>query len=93
VRSFSDTNPASTGDLRSIFNANVQGTLTGQTRIRGVDPSLEDPANEFRGGGLIGVAEEFHRSNVNDLSSIVSSAAFNLHQSGLRERRNFITVP
>lgn len=33
---------------RSVFNVGVAGTLTGQTRIRGV------------GGGLLGVATEFH---------------------------------
>jgi hypothetical protein len=92
-RAFKDNDPASTSDLRSIFNANVQGTLTGQTRIRGVEPNPDDPANEFRGGGMIGVAEEFHRSNVNDLSSVVSSAAFNIHQSGLRARANYIKLP
>jgi hypothetical protein len=93
-RGFNDNDPASTSDLRSIFNANVQGTLTGQTRIRGVEPNPEtDPLAESRGGGLIGVAEEFHRAVVGDLSSVVSSAAFNIHQSGLRERPNFITLP
>jgi hypothetical protein len=92
-RAFNDYDPASTSDLRSIFNANVQGTLTGQTRIRGVDPDPTKPENAFRGGGLIGVAEEFHRSDVNDLRSVVSSAAFNIHQSGLRERSNYWLLP
>jgi hypothetical protein len=43
--------PEATGDLRSIFNVNVQGTLTGQTRIRGVDAG-----SEAYGNGLLAVA-------------------------------------
>ena len=42
----------------TIFNINVQGTITGQTRIRGVDDG-----EEGHGNGLIGTAEEFYRSD------------------------------
>jgi hypothetical protein len=52
----------------SIFNISVEGTLTGQTRIRGVLTS--DPNN---GNGLLAVAEEFHGSH---------SAAFNVDYVG-----------
>ena len=90
-RSLTDTDPASTGDLRSIFNINVQGTLTGQTRIRGVHPREDAP--EGVGFGIIAVAEEFHRSDVDDLSSTVASACFNVHQSGVREHPDFIRIP
>jgi hypothetical protein len=88
-RPFSDTDPESTGDLRSIFNVNVQGTLTGQTRIRGVDDGAED-----HGNGLIAVAEEFHRDcEQEDLTAVIGSAAFNVHQSGERPSPDLIVLP
>jgi hypothetical protein len=87
-RSLSDTLASSTGDYRSIFNVNVQGTLSGQTRIRGVDDDSEE-----HGNGFIGVAEEFHRSSETDLSTIVGSAAFNIHQAGNREDNDRIQIP
>ncbi len=61
-------------DAFSIFNVNVMGTLTGQTRLRPVD----NLGNPTRGDGLLAVAEEFHSSG--------RSAAFNIHQTGLRSR-------
>jgi hypothetical protein len=86
-RSLDDDDPASTGDLRSIFNVNVQGTLSGQTRIRGVD-DLE----EGHGNGLIAIGEEFYREDAADLSSAVSDA-FNTHQAGERASADLITLP
>jgi hypothetical protein len=50
-----DTRPGPTGDEQSIFNVAVQGTLTGQTLIRGVS----DSATTY-GHGLLAIAEEFH---------------------------------
>lgn len=80
-RSRLDTDPASNSCQRSVFSAFVAGTLTGQTRIRGVDDG--SPAH---GNGLLGVAEEFHRSDPGDLSTTTGTAAFNLHQPPLAER-------
>ena len=88
-RSLTDFDPASTGDLRSIFNVNVQGTLTGQTRIRATDPGTPDNI----GFGVIGVAEEFHRADVDSLDSVVGTDAFNIHQSGTRPRNDLIRIP
>ena len=75
------TAPGPGDDDTSIFNVGVQGTLTGQTRIRAVDGS--DPT---RGDGLLGLAEEFHSD------SITRSAAFNLHQSGIRFNPDLIVL-
>jgi hypothetical protein len=86
-RSQDDTDPASTNDERSIFNVNVQGTLTGQTRIRGVDDG-----SDAHGNGLLGVAEEFHRTG-SSLDTIRASGAFNLHQAGVRLTPDVIRLP
>lgn len=61
----------------SIFSAAVMGTLTGQTRIRGV--AIEDPTF---GHTLLGVAEEFREGG--------GSAAFNLHFSGSRPQSDYL---
>jgi hypothetical protein len=65
---------------RSIFSAAVAGTLTGQTRIRGV-------ANQdlTQGHALLGLAEEFRAGG--------GSAAFNLHFHGTRQQSDFIYLP
>jgi len=81
-------NPAYESCQRSIFSAFVSGTLTGQTRIRGVDDGSEE-----HGNGLIGVAEEFHRADPTSLRDVTSTAAFNLHQSGTRETPDVIQLP
>ena len=73
---------------RSVFSAFVNGTLTGQTRIRGVDSG-----NENYGNGLIGIAEEFYRVDGDDVTATVSSAAFNLHHVGVRDRVDIIRLP
>jgi hypothetical protein len=65
---------------RSIFSAAVQGTLTGQTRIRGV--ADQDQAH---GHALLGVAEEFRAD--------AGSAAVNLHFQGIRPQSDFIHLP
>lgn len=72
---------------RSIFSAFVSGTLTGQTRIRGVDSGADD-----HGNGVLCVAEEFFRDEPL-LSSIHASDAFNLQHAGDRVRPDFIDMP
>lgn len=79
---------SATGDSRSIFNVNVQGTLTGQTRIRGVDDG-----DDAHGNGLLAVAEEFHRSDSGFVDTVEATAAFNVHQSGERATTDVIEIP
>lgn len=81
--------PAFTGDQRSIFNVNVQGTLTGQTWIRGVDDG-----SDSHGNGIIAVAEEFHRTDDTRVrSSVRSTAAINLQERGIRSDSDIIRIP
>lgn len=87
-RSLTDNLATSTGDTRSIFNVNVQGTLTGQTRIRGVDDGSPE-----HGNGLLAIAEEFHRTSPTLLNTVRASAAFNVHQVGVRATPDIITIP
>lgn len=65
---------------RSIFSAAVQGTLGGQTRIRGVADQ-----DTTHGHALLGVAEEFRQGG--------GTAAFNLHFQGSRPQSDFIYIP
>ncbi len=83
---------------RSIFSAGVAGTLTGQTRIRGV----VDESRQGGGNALIGVAEEFRCGSAKyDFpacsfvkgSDLVSSTATNLHFQGRSRRSDFIYLP
>lgn len=67
-----DTRPGSGDDVFSVFAAGVQGTLTGQTRIRGVTGPVSPS-----GYGLIGVAQEFYSTAVGAPAD--ASDAFNLH--------------
>ena len=86
-------------NARSIFSAGVQGTLTGQSRIRGV----VNTDNEGRGGNaLIGVAEEFRCAgskiefptcSFTDSARVVSATAKNLHFQGRRPQSDFIYLP
>jgi hypothetical protein len=64
----------------SIFYAGVAGTLTGQTRIRGVAGS-----DRTRGQTLLGVAEEFRSGG--------GSASFQLHMQGSRPQSDFVYLP
>lgn len=79
---------------RSIFSAGVAGTLTGQTRIRGVVDGAQDHGNT-----LLGVAEEFrcrggdYLCGFVDSTDLVSSAAVNLHFQGTRPERDFLYLP
>ena len=72
-----DTQPGPTGDQYSIFNVGVQGTLTGQTRIRGV----RGPDGEL-GYGLLGVGCESHA--VTSGGEALATTAFNLQHVGFR---------
>ena len=87
-RSILDTDPTSNSCQFSVFSAFVAGTLTGQTRIRGVDDG-----SPFHGNGLLGVAEEFYRTSPDDLSTVRATTAFNIHWAGERATPDFITVP
>ncbi|MFI5394664.1 MAG: hypothetical protein ACHQ9S_03950 [Candidatus Binatia bacterium] len=62
---------------RSLWNVNVAGTLSGQTRLSPL------------GSGLLGVAIETHTPS----SGRARSAAFNLHFSGSRDNADLITLP
>jgi hypothetical protein len=66
--------------IKSIFSAAVNGTLTGQTRMRGV--ADQDTSH---GHTLLAVAEEFRGGR--------SSAAFNLHFNGSRPQSDFVYLP
>jgi hypothetical protein len=68
------------GPDRSIFSAAVNGTLTGQTRLRGVVG--DDP---HYGYTVLGVAEEFRDG--------AGTAAFNLHLHGSRPQSDFVYLP
>jgi hypothetical protein len=74
-------------DYTSIFNIAVEGTLTGQTIIRGV----ADPTNPA-GNGLLGVAEEFHEVN-NSVPYGVYTAAYMLDMRGTRTQNDIIQMP
>ncbi len=69
--------------LRSLFSVGVQGTLTGQTRIRPVDGT--DP---LRGDGMLAIAVEIHENY-----GPAGSAAMNVHTSGQRARPDVIVMP
>ncbi len=77
---------------RSVFSAYVNGTLSGQTRIRGTGTATGDLEIGY---GLLGVAEEFYRDagSADDITATVSSAAFNLHHTGVRDQSDFIRLP
>lgn len=73
-----DTQPGPAGNAFSIFSAGVQGTITGQTRIRGV----AGPQGPL-GYGLMGVACEDHTAIGG--GPTLATAAFNLQHVGFRE--------
>jgi hypothetical protein len=77
-----DTRPGFDDNVYSIFAIGTQGTLTGQTRIRGVETT-----EAGLGHGLLGVAQEFHLGN-----RTVGSAAFNLNYVGSRSQVDVLTL-
>lgn len=79
-----DTRLGPGDDRASIFNVNVQGTLTGQTVMRGVVGPEKNPP---LGNGILAIAEEFHE----DLASgDIKSAAYVPVQRGKRSAPDFI---
>jgi hypothetical protein len=81
-REFKLTDIDNSNEDRSIFSAAVSGTLTGQTRLRGVVPPDADPGYGYT---LLGVAEEFRKDG--------GTAAFNLHFHGSRPQSDFVYLP
>jgi hypothetical protein len=78
-------------NANSIFSAAVNGTLTGQTRIRGV--ATDDPNH---GDALMGIAREFRCFGLaaSDCKTrIISTAAMNLHSQGRRPQADLIFLP
>jgi hypothetical protein len=63
------------GEAGSVFNVGVQGTLAGQTRIRGVKNS-----DTTIGQGLLAVAEEFR---TDPATGGIASTAVNVNEVGL----------
>jgi len=89
------SNIDTTANERSIFSAGVEGTLTGQTRIRGVFT-----AGSPQGNGLLGIAEEFRCDgpdfplcSYTRTDDLISSATTNLHFQGIRSQSDFFYLP
>lgn len=68
---------------RSIFNANVMGTVAGQTRLQ----AIRNPALPGVPSAVLGIGVERH------VGATTQSAAFNLHQQGARAEADLITIP
>jgi len=81
-----DTRPGPEGDLSSIFAVGVQGTLGGNTRIRGV----QGAPNGF-GYGLIGVAHSYFAPSAG--GSPDSAAAYHLNASGQTQITDAVYKP
>ena len=78
-----DTRLGTFDDFASIFNVEVQGTLTGQTVMRSVEGE-----EMTRGHGILAVAEEFHING-----ELVRSAAFVPQLRGTRTQPDIIDLP
>jgi len=72
-----DTRPGPFGNAQSIFNVGVQGTLTGQSRIRSV-------AGPDRANGVLGILEAFWECDPSRHPDGICTAASNLHFAGER---------
>ena len=81
-----DTRPGDDhdNDAKSMFNVGFEGTLVGQTLIRGVADS-----STTTGHGLLGVAEEFWTKD----GGGQFSDAFSLNQRGTRTQLDVINLP
>jgi hypothetical protein len=93
------SNMETNDNTRSIFSAGVAGTLTGQSRIRGV---VNEDNVGVGGNTLIGIAEEFRcegpkyqfpTCDLVDSRNTVSGAGKNLHFQGRRPQSDFIYLP
>lgn len=80
---------------RSIFSVGVEGTLTGQTRVRGVVDGGADHGNT-----LVGLISEFRclgpdfpECGFTETDNLVSSAILNLHFQGIRPQADFWYLP
>jgi hypothetical protein len=80
-----DTRPGPFGNAQSIFNVGVQGTLTGQSRIRTV-------AGPDFGNTILGVLEEFWQCDPERHPEGVCSTAANLHQTGTRDQGDLLII-
>jgi hypothetical protein len=78
-----DTQPGPAGDQFSIFNVGIQGTITGQTRIRGV----RGPDGQF-GYGLLGVGCEMHAATLG--GTAVATTAFDVQHVGFRQEGDVV---
>lgn len=88
---------------RSLWSAGVGGTLTGQTRIRGVVPRPlpgETPSLQTTGNALLGIAEEFRcqgpdfpTCSFTSPTGLFSSTAANVHFQGRRPESDFLILP
>lgn len=90
-----DTRPGSDGNSFSIFSANVQGTLTGQSRIRAVSGSSEDG---YSGNAVLAILEENWEGGANcpdaDNDGVAEcSAMVNLQFIGVRDQGDRIVLP
>lgn len=93
------SNMETSDNSRSIFSAGVAGTLTGQSRIRGV---VNDDNVGQGGNTLIGIAEEFRcegpqyqfpTCDLVDSRRTLSGTGKNLHFQGRRPQSDFIYLP
>lgn len=73
-----DTTPGLNNDQYSIFAVGVQGTITGQTRIKG-----QQGAQGRLGFGILGVACENHADVLG--GSAIARTAFNIQHVGFRQ--------
>jgi len=81
-----DTRPVPTDDFASIFNFAVQGTLSGQTRLRSVQT-----ASTVVGTGIVGIATESYLVPL--VGDLIATDAFNLHEAGIRDQGDVIRAP
>jgi len=80
-----DTRPGPFGNPQSIFNVGVQGTLTGQSRIRPV-------AGPVFGNTILGVLEEFWECDGSRHPDGICTTASNLHFTGTREQGDLLII-
>jgi len=78
-----DTRIGPVGNAQSIFSFDVEGTLSGQTRIRSVTGA--DTANT-----VVGITEEFWTAPAGPNG--ISSDATNIHFAGTRDQADTITL-
>jgi len=89
-----DTRLGDFDDFASIFNVQVQGTLTGQTIMRSVAGT-----ETTRGHGILLVAEEFHIDDIQLIPTAqqfgfgTRSAAYVPQHRGIRSQADVITLP